>query len=96
MSQQRSLQPFLAPGDIIPEPRAASSRNGGRHHPGMGGRHHVGTVGGIIPEWWAASIGISTLTPNETLTSYSAWSPVRFSGRLALILEGLRRAGLPE
>src|SRR6516165_5649364 len=27
----------------------------GRIHHGMGGRHHLGTVGGIISEWRAAS-----------------------------------------
>src|SRR5580693_7262839 len=32
--------------------RAASSRNGGRHQ--------IGIVGGIISEYWAVSIGIST------------------------------------
>jgi tetratricopeptide (TPR) repeat protein len=36
------------------------------------------------------------LVPDETITSYAAWTPMRFSGRLPLLLEGLRRAGLPE
>ncbi len=31
----------------------------------MGGRHQIGTVGEIIPEWWATSSGISTLPPAE-------------------------------
>jgi hypothetical protein len=29
----------------------------------MGGRHQIGTVGEIIPEWWATSSGISTGPP---------------------------------
>jgi hypothetical protein len=37
----------FGPGDIIPESRATSSRNGGRDH--------FGTVGDIISEWWAGS-----------------------------------------
>src|SRR6266581_860090 len=49
-ASRRGLHPGLAPGGIIPESRAASSRNRGRHH--------LGTVGAIISEWWAASPGI--------------------------------------
>jgi hypothetical protein len=37
--------------------RATSSRNGGRDQ--------IGTVGEIIPEWWATSSGISTVLMSE-------------------------------
>jgi hypothetical protein len=37
-------------GGIIPEWWAASSRNGGRHHPGMAGGIISDSVGGIIPD----------------------------------------------
>lgn len=52
--------------------RATSSRNGGRHHLGMGGRLQIGKVGEIISECWATSSGIRTrasilvpMTPND-------------------------------
>ena len=50
MGACRGASSFFTPGDIIPECRATSSRNGGRLQ--------IGTAGGIIPEWWAASPGI--------------------------------------
>ena len=39
---------------------------------------------------------LRALAPDETITGFATWFPLRFSGRLPLILEGLRRAGLPE
>jgi adenylate cyclase len=39
---------------------------------------------------------LQALVPDETITGLAMWLPVRFPGRLPLILEGLRRAGLPE
>ena len=41
-------------------PRARSSRNGGRDHFGTAGEIISEWVGDIIPESWAASVGIST------------------------------------
>jgi hypothetical protein len=43
-----------------PDPRAKSSRNGGRHHLGTVGEIISESVGGIIPERRAASAGIGT------------------------------------
>jgi tetratricopeptide (TPR) repeat protein len=39
---------------------------------------------------------LRALAPDMTITRFAAISRYRFSGRLPLILEGLRRAGLPE
>jgi tetratricopeptide (TPR) repeat protein len=39
---------------------------------------------------------LRALAADETITNFAAWTRWRFSGRLPLILEGLRRAGLPE
>jgi hypothetical protein len=38
----------------------------------MGGRHQIGTVGEIIPEWWATSSGISILLNNEQRAEMTA------------------------
>jgi hypothetical protein len=43
-----------------PDPRAASSRNSGRHHLGTAGEIISESVGGIIPERRAASPGIGS------------------------------------
>jgi tetratricopeptide (TPR) repeat protein len=51
---------------------------------------------GRIDEARAVIVRLRALAPDETITSFAAWTPFRFSGRLPLILEGLRRAGLPE
>jgi TolB-like protein/Flp pilus assembly protein TadD len=51
---------------------------------------------GRTAEARAAMERLRALTPDETLTSYTAWVGKRWGGRLPLILEGLRRAGLPE
>jgi adenylate cyclase len=51
---------------------------------------------GRIDEARAVIARLRALVPDETITSYAAWTPFRSSGRLPLILEGLRRAGLPE
>jgi adenylate cyclase len=53
---------------------------------------HLGRIG----EAPAVVARLRALSPNETITNYAAWTPLRFSGRLPMILEGLRRAGLPE
>jgi adenylate cyclase len=51
---------------------------------------------GRIEEARAVIARLRALVPDETITSFAAWTPFRFSGHLPLILEGLRRAGLPE
>jgi adenylate cyclase len=51
---------------------------------------------GRTDEARAAVARLRTLAPKETITEWAAWTPVRFSRRLPLMLEGLRRAGLPE
>jgi hypothetical protein len=53
-------RPYEPAGErfVTPRPRAASSRNPGRHHLGMVADIISERVGGIIPEWWAASPGI--------------------------------------
>src|SRR6266849_1046775 len=63
-SPSASRSPFAKPkGGTVSEPeeaaspRATSSRNGGRDH--------LGTVGEIIPEWWATSSGISSHPANH-------------------------------
>ena len=53
---------------------------------------HLGRIG----EARAVIERLRALAPDETITSFAAWAPFRPSGRLPLILEGLRRAGLPE
>src|SRR5437763_12827895 len=56
-----------------PDPRARSSRNGGRHHLGTVGEIISEWVGGIIPESWAASPGISS--ESQSWQSWHSWKP---------------------
>jgi adenylate cyclase len=51
---------------------------------------------GRIEEAHAAIARLRAVVPDETITGFAAWTRLRFSGRLPVILEGLRRAGLPE
>jgi adenylate cyclase len=51
---------------------------------------------GRIEEAHAVTARLRALAPNETITSFAAWTQFRCSGLLPMILEGLRRAGLPE
>ena len=51
---------------------------------------------GRIDEAHAVTARLRALAPNETITSFAAWTQFRCSGLLPMILEGLRRAGLPE
>jgi adenylate cyclase len=53
---------------------------------------HLGRVG----EARAVIERLRALVPDETITSYAPYTRFRSSGRLPLILEGLRKAGLPE
>jgi hypothetical protein len=50
-----------------PDPRAKSSRNGGRHYLGTAGEIISESVGGIIPEQRAASLGIGNGAKNPTV-----------------------------
>jgi adenylate cyclase len=51
---------------------------------------------GRIAEARAVIERLRALVPDETIANYAAHSTFRFSGRLPLILAGLRKAGLPE
>jgi tetratricopeptide (TPR) repeat protein len=51
---------------------------------------------GRIDEARAVITRLRARLPDETITSFAAWTPYRHSGRLPLMLDGLRKAGLRE
>jgi adenylate cyclase len=51
---------------------------------------------GRIEEARVVVAQLRALAPDETLTKLAATAAIRFSGRLPLMLDGLRKAGLPE
>jgi adenylate cyclase len=51
---------------------------------------------GRIEEARGVVARLLSLAPNDTIAAYAANAGVRWSGRLPLMLDGLRKAGLPE
>jgi adenylate cyclase len=51
---------------------------------------------GRIEEAHAVVTRLLSLAPNDTIAAFAATAGIRFSGGLPLMLDGLRKAGLPE